>query len=284
MLGLARFAMKSPLHTGVLAAVFAAIPMLYFVSAALVALTTLRHGITFGTRVLVMALVGGLFSWYMSGVPLSMLGLVVVTLLASVLKATNSWPYTLILGTVAAFVLSVLTQTFYGEQLGDLLESLLQVLLNGANEPVEQQFIAVARSMVGFIFMSTQYTEALLSLLLARYWQAGLYNPGGLSREMQQLRFSKAGIVLVLAAVVIMLFVNPGVSSLLFVPMAFIGLVTVHGVLKKLDLAVQWLIAFYVCLLLFIQFILPLLVLVVIVDSIVDLRSRIPERAKSDNE
>ena len=61
-MGLARFAMKSQLNAGVLAAGFAALPLLYALSAALVALVTLRRGATEGTRVLLWSLAGGLVS------------------------------------------------------------------------------------------------------------------------------------------------------------------------------------------------------------------------------
>lgn len=284
MLGLARYAMKSPLHTGVLAALFAATPLLYFVSAALVALTTLKHGISFGTRVLLMAMAGGLVSWYISGVPLSLLVLVLVTLLAEVLKATQSWSRTLVLGSVAGLVLAVIAQKLFGVQFNSILDGIQQVISADSTDAAEWQLLELTRNWIGYIVISTQLAEAVLSLLLARYWQAGLFNPGGLKVEMHALRFTKQEVAFLVAAVLLSVLYLPGAVMLFGIPMVFVGMAILHGIVTKLDLGGQWLVALYIGALLFIQFILPLLVLVVIVDSVIDLRSRIPERTKSDNE
>jgi len=284
MLGLARYAMKSPLHTGVLAALFAATPLLYFVSAALVALTTLRHGITYGTRILLMAMAGGLVSWYLSGVPLSLLVLVLVTLLAELLKATQSWARTLILGSVIGLVLAFVVQKLFGTQFDSILDGIQQVFIVDGAETVEWQLLELTRDWIGYIIISTQLAEALFSLLLARYWQAGLYNPGGLASEMRVLRFTKQEVAFLVAAVLLSVLYLPGAVMLFGIPLIFAGMAITHGIVKKLGLGGQWLVALYIGSVLFIQFILPLLVLVVITDSIIDLKSRIPERTKSDNE
>ncbi|TCS40161.1 hypothetical protein [Reinekea marinisedimentorum] len=284
MLGLARYAMKSPLHTGVLAALFAATPLLYFVSAALVALTTLRHGITYGTRTLLMAMAGGLVSWYLSGVPLSLLVLVLVTLLAEVLKATQSWSRTLILGSVIGLVLAFIAQNLFAAQFDSILDGIQQVFMTNGAGSVESQLLEMTRDWVGFILISSQLAEAVLTLLLARYWQAGLYNPGGLKGEMQALRFTRQEVVFLVAAVLVSVLYLPGAVMLFGIPLAFVGMALLHGIVTKLGLGGQWLVALYIGAVMFIQFILPLLVLVVIADSMIDLKSRIPERTKSDNE
>jgi hypothetical protein len=284
MLGLARFAMKSPLHTGALAALFAATPLLYFVSAALVALTTLRYGISHGTRILLMAMAGGLVSWYLSGVPLSLLVLVLVTLLAEVLKATRSWSRTLVLGSIIGLVLAFAAQNLFGDKFDSILDGIQQVFVPDGAESVEFQLLEMTRNWIGYIVISTQLAEAVLSLLLARYWQAGLFNPGGLKGEMQELRFSKQEVVFLVAAVLLSVLYLPGAVMLFGIPLVFVGMALLHGIVTKLGLGGHWLVALYIGSVMFIQFILPLLVLVVIADSMFDLKSRIPERTKSDNE
>lgn len=284
MLGLARYAMKSPLQTGVLAALFAVIPMLYLLSAALVALTTLRHGLSYGTRILVSALFGGVISWYLTGVPLSLLVLVLSAVMAEVLRVTEGWARTMVFGSLVGLLLAFIAQSVFEPQFNSILDSIQQVLIVGGSKTQEWHVLESVRPWVGYLVVGTQVMEALLSLLLARYWQAGLYNPGGLKAEMRELRFTRQEVFFLAGATLVSLLYLPGAIVLFGVPLVFVGLALMHGIVTKLRLGGQWLVAIYISALLFSQYILPLLVLVVIVDSMFDIRSRIPERTKSDNE
>lgn len=284
MLGLARYAMKSPVHTGILAALFAVVPMLYVFSAALVALTTLRHGLTVGTRILVVALIGGLISWQLSGVPLSMVVLVVVTLLAVVLRVTDNWGRTLILGSVLGVLLAVVAQFLYQDQFSAFVELFQNALAGGRTDTAEWQMLESLKPIVGFLILSSQVLESVLALLLARYWQAGLYNPGGLKAEMHVLRFSLQEAVFLVAAIALAFVVQPAAIMLFGIPFVFAGMALMHGVVAKLKLGGQWLVALYIALVLFNQILVPLLVLAVLVDTFVDIRRRIPQRPGLDDE
>ncbi|MDX1473097.1 MAG: hypothetical protein R3309_02945 [Reinekea sp.] len=283
MLGLARFAMKSPLHTGILAALFAVVPLLYVVSAALVALTTLRQGLTAGTRILVFAMVGGLVSWQLSGIPLSLLVLVIVTLLAGVLRVSQSWNRTLLVGAFLGLLLAFLAQMLFQEQFNNLVEMAQKLVSTGAVDDQTGQFFELLKPMVGFVILSSQLLEALLSLLLARYWQAGLYNPGGLTTEMHAMRFTRHEVVILSGAALIALLYLPGALMLFGIPFIFAGMALMHGIVAKLKLGGQWLVALYIGLVLFNQIIVPLLMVAVVADSFFDVRSRIPERSSQDD-
>lgn len=284
MLGLARFAMKSPTHTGVLAALLAAVPMLYVFSAALVALTTLRHGLTIGTRILAVALLGGLLSWLMTGIPLSLVVLVLVTLLAVVLRETKNWGRTLILGAGLGLLLAFLAQSIFQAQFSAILEAVQNAITGGRTDSAEWQLLESLKPVMGYLILTSQVMEGLLALLLARYWQAGLYNPGGLKAEMHSLRFSVTEIVALVIAIGLSILIQPAAIMLFGIPFIFAGMALMHGVVAKLKLGGQWLVALYIALILFNQILVPLLVLAVLVDTFVDIRSRIPQRPGSDNE
>lgn len=284
MIGLARFALKSPLHIGILAAVFAVVPMLYVLSAALVALTTLRHGFTAGTRTLLFAIGGALVSWQLTGVPLSILVLSISTLLAFVLRVTFSWNRTLIVGAVLGIVLALVAQAFMQEQFNELLSSVQELASGGDQSSPGWAMIDLVKPHVGFIMLASQLFEALLSLIIARYWQAGLFNPGGFKAEMHQLRFTWQEMVFLVIAIIASLVNGSAAMLLLVIPLGFAGFALVHGIVAKLKLAGQWLIGFYIALVLLNQIILPLLMVLVCLDSIFDFRKRIDKRAQSENE
>ncbi len=63
MTGIARFVMQGPRQAILLAVLFAAIPLLYWISAAVVALVILRQGLNKGINVLLPALLPGI-AWY----------------------------------------------------------------------------------------------------------------------------------------------------------------------------------------------------------------------------
>jgi hypothetical protein len=284
VLGLARFAMKSPLHTGILAALLAVVPLLYVFSAALVALATLRHGLTAGTRILVFALIGGLISWQLSGVPLSLVVLALGAVLAVVLRETQSWSRTLLIGTVLGVILAFLAQTLFQDQFSAIVEAVRSMMLVEDQASAQWQVFESFKPVVGYMILGSQLMETLLALLLARYWQAGLYNPGGLKAEMHVLRFTAREAVVLIVAVVLALFLQPAALMLFGIPFIFAGLAFMHGVVAKLKLGGQWLVALYIAMLPFNQIIVPLLVLIVLVDSFVDLRRRIAERPGLDDE
>lgn len=94
----------------------------------------------------------------------------------------------------------------------------------------------------------------VLSLLLARYWQAALYNPGGFRTEFHGLRLGKpAGLVLV-ALLLVSWAQQPGLELLQdLLPLALLlhllqGIALVHGLVALSSAAVGWLVAMYVLL------------------------------------
>lgn len=278
MLGLARFAMKSPVRAGILAAIFAAVPMLYIFSAALVALTTLRYGLSQGTRLLVAAMIGGVVSWQMSGIPLSLLLLPLVALLAAILRSTQRWSVTLVLGSVVAMLVAIVLQSVALPQLQSAVDFVQRALMGDTSDQAVAQVFDALKQTVGYLVMTTQLIEALLLLMLGRYWQAGLDNPGGLRAELHNLKFSKQEIMALVALIVVSWLFVPAAIMLFSIPLVFAGMALIHGGIAKANLGGQWLAMFYVALLLLNQIIIPLLVFAAVVDAIVDFRSKLPNR------
>lgn len=89
-----------------------------------------------------------------------------------------------------------------------------------------------------------------MSLLLARWWQAVLYNPGKFEQEFHQLRFGvvTSNVVLVLSIIAITT-VNEVVINLIFIVIAlmlFQGLAVIHRLVAKCKLSSAWLVGVYI--------------------------------------
>jgi hypothetical protein len=284
MMGLARFAMKSQLNAGVLAAGFAALPLLYALSAALVALVTLRRGPTDGTKVLIWSLIGGLVSWQWTGIVLPLLVLPVTALLAMVMRSVQSWSVLLTVAALMGLVLSLVAQTLFNDRFEAVITQ-VQLGVAGADttQPMWQMLESV-KPNAAFLVMTVELIEALLCLLLARYWQSGLYKPGGFREELHGLRISGRLLVALVVLAGLAYAVKPAAVLLLLLPLLFAGVALVHAVIAKTNMGGQWLIAFYVGGLLLNQFILPLLVLAAVVDGVLDIRARIAKAPDQNDE
>jgi len=286
VLGLARFAMKSPVHAGILAALIAVVPMGYLLSAPLVALVTLRYGFSTGTRVLICAMIGGGISWYLSGMPFQFIALPYIMILAVVLRETKSWSRTLIVGSIlGAFIALGIELTL--SEFFDALSSSFYEVSRQVEPEVASVFVEFGdmRAFYGVLFSRFQFESTVMLLVLSRYWQAHLYNPGGFKVEMQSMRFTAYEVAVLAVCVLIALVLKQSAAIMLFgIPLIFAGLVLLHGIVAKLKLGGQWLVAFYIALILVNQIIIPLLVLASIIDAALNIRARISDRADSDNE
>lgn len=163
--------------------------------------------------------------------------------------------------------------------------SVLQPLLEQA--PAEQQQMLlpvlgeVARLMTGMIGAMTAL-GLIVSLLLARAWQASLYNPGGLRQEFYALRMghSLAGVTVALLVAAWALADQAQILADLL-PLALMlhllqGLALVHALVAQRKANGAWLVALYVLLLLPMLMVQLAILLAAVgwLDTWLDLRTR----------
>jgi hypothetical protein len=281
MRALAQFVMRGPLQASGVAALTTAIPLLFWVGTAVVGLVILRLGIRQGLNVGLWALLPALgWSWFGQD-PTALAVLLEVMLMTALLRVTSSWDKALCGGTFLAIVtglvlpllypglMDILVQTgvqFYEQYNADVAQSL------GSNlGPVIRQ--TMSASMAG-----TYLALAIGMTLLARGWQAALYNPGGLRTEFHGLRLSP--VFAVVFAVTMVIGPVLGLNTVLLAwaagtPLFLAGLALVHGVVALKKLSRQWLVMFYVALVLLGPSLMILLVVLAFVDSWLNIRGRI---------
>ena len=93
---------------------------------------------------------------------------------------------------------------------------------------------------------------AVCSLLVGRWWQAMLVNPGGLHSEFCRLRFPQSTGLMVLGLMIVTQFIQGPASDMsaqgvlvMLVPYLFAGLAVLHGLVARHGRGKGWLIAVY---------------------------------------
>lgn len=143
--------------------------------------------------------------------------------------------------------------------------------------------IMTGSSLASFLAVQT------VSLLLARWWQALLYNPGGFAQEFRQLRFGKlaANVALVISIFAIAT-ENEIALNLVFIVivlMMFQGLAVVHNLVAKCKLSPSLLTGVYVVMLFTLlhgAIGLLLIALVGLLDNWLNLRFRLCAKAQDE--
>ncbi|MBL8259777.1 MAG: DUF2232 domain-containing protein [Candidatus Competibacteraceae bacterium] len=129
--------------------------------------------------------------------------------------------------------------------------------------------------------VSAALMVALLALLLGRWWQATLYNPGGFRPEFQELRLGRtlAALTLVLFAAMLLIRWPPLVNLALVLGALYTlqGVALVHAAAFKLQLSPAWLLLFY---LLLVPLLSQLVMALGVADAWADFRNRIRPRTR----
>ncbi len=279
MRALADFIMRGRVQATLVVVVSAALPLLFWLSAAASSLVLLRRGLRDALGLFAWAMLPALAWWHFSK-PHILLVVLGTLGLALLLRVGWSWLRVLLFSIVLGLVYSViLGEVFPITELVAELHKLMPQMFDGVYQrmSVDEQArlkTLIAPVLTGLMAALLQIAS-LLCLMLGRYWQAALYNPGGFGREFHDLRLPPALAFGLLAV----MFVGPNLGlelamlmPLCSVPLVFAGIALLHGLAAAGRLTRFWLVGLYVSLLLFLQLIYPLLVVLAIVDSLIDFR------------
>ena len=275
------------------AVLFWVFPPILIVSGAVVALVTLRRGAAEGA---LLAALAGLGAGGLAGLVLGAVGPMLSVLLACwtplwmlawLLRATVSLSVTLraaallgLLG-VGGFYLMLGDPAVWWSQALDGLRQGLPALPSGERATLEQ-LLDLLRSWAPLLpgqVVSAALLFVLAGLLLGRWWQALLYNPGGFRPEFHQLGLGRPLALLALALFgAAVLSGWPVLSNLVLVLGTLYsvqGIAVAHALVFKLRLSPAWLLLLY---LLLVPLLSQLVMALGIADAWVDFRTRVRPR------
>lgn len=282
MKALAEFAMRGRRESILAALICTSLPLLFIVGAAVVGLTILRKGLSQGIVVFGWAVLPALGWMIAASDPTPLLVLVGTAILAATLRSSASWVNSLIVSLALGFICGYALQWLVPEVVQELVHTGGQLIADMNMEQLKQLDQQQIELFLGQLMISmaaaAHVVFMLISLTLARYWQSALYNPGGFQQEFHGLRIPNKVTLALVIIVVLGGAVSPAISGwipLITVPFALSGLALAHGLVHKKGLGRPWLAGLYVLLIMAMPYMYTTLVLVAIVDSMIDFRSKI---------
>jgi hypothetical protein len=225
------------------------IPLFSWISAAVIALVTLRRGVLQGAWVFFWALLPAAALGYVAG-NWGLLTLLAGTLLLAVLlRTTMSLSVTIAASALVGIAGSLVTMAFMNDAYMAELNKAMQQLLASMQTPLSKGAEGLSNTLLAGILGAGTAMMAVMSLILARYWQAALYNPGGFGQEFKALYFPVwVSTVLVLAGLAL---ASAGEqfytwAMICFIPLNVAGLALVHAWAERRGRGRGWLAGFYI--------------------------------------
>lgn len=271
------------------------------IGAAAVALVTLRRGYFDGAIVLLAATVGLLllFSPAINGdQPLfTVLGYsimwlpLVVFAAAQTLRVTVAWSWCLMVVSLCCAAAGLVFVLFFADSIQAVLD-----WYKGFGDQLSAEMVSRGQSgfqipqltvpqVAGFVALSAA-ESSVLALVLGRWWQAALFNPGGFRQEFLELRLSKTQALLCFGVGAICIAQSnwQDWAILAVLPLVIASFAMAHQFAAANRLGVFWLVLFYLAMLTFAPFMLGM-ALLSFADTWFDLRAKmIPKNRNGNND
>lgn len=295
MISLARFILKGHSQAALIAASMAMLglllPPVAWLSGAAVALVTLVKGHRNG---LLVTAIAGIGTAVFAGLILSLPEIAVyyvllvwlpVVMVAVVLRQTVSLVFSLQL-IAGISLLGILVLYLFFPDFGEIWRSSLNMMADdlianskGAldTEQLQQVIDQIVRLLPGF-FASSFMIGTMLSLYVARWWQAAIYNPGGFGKEFRAINLGKTTALIALAIAIAASFINADMfNAMLLIVFALYlnqGVAVLHAVFAGRQLNAAWLFMIYLFMF-FVPHTVVLLALTGLADTWIDFRRRL---------
>jgi len=296
MIALARFIMAGPsqatLVTAAMALLAFIIPPLGWLSAAAVAVVVLQLGPQRGIQLIALASIASMaLAWLALGTPMPVFGLILllwlpVWLAAVVLRRSVSLNLSLQVIAGMGVLLVLILQLGFPQldaELGKDFSQMIDQLMKQQADDAARQNLASTLDMVlqmtPAILAAGMMLSTVIGLLLGRWWQAVLYNPGGFAREFNQLRLGRVMAAVTTVVLVLVISLQVKLLMLLLVVLLTIyliqGLAVVHGIIDARHLNRAWLLGLYLGLFLLPQIVALPLAVSGLMDAWIDFRRRL---------
>lgn len=290
---LAELAMKGRLTAILIAAAGILTGYFYWLGVAVVGLVSMRKGSREGSFVLAWSLLPAVFVWLWQGYTMPLASLFAVFAAALALRNIQSWVAVLLIQLAAGIAFALFLLLFEQEML-QALQQLFEQFIDSLNKQLQQNGQAASaqissayidtKAMAG-VFAVVFSFVATISVIIARWWQASLYNPGGFATEFTQIRLPIAVAAGLLLGVFLCLMQDSGLSvwsTLFALPLFFAGLALIHGWARLQSWPAYWAPVFYLLLVLLDPLKMVLVVLAA-ADSGLNFRGRLPPPPGSDS-
>jgi len=198
-----------------------------------------------------------------------------VWLCASVLRLTESQGKLLVTAAVFGLAYIVLTHLLLGDVTAwwrQWLDIWVKQVADSGKQGNLQELLVSAAPLMNAMTAGVLFVSLVITILLARWWQAHLYNRGGFRKEFHALELPRALVFVVVADLVLLLTggtqkgsVAMDIMLLLMFVYLFQGIASVHRVVARKKMSRGWLTGMYLF-----MFLLPQTVLFMACVGMVD--------------
>lgn len=286
------FSLRSQLQAGLLAFVCSlpaviGVPFIAWLGMMVVGLVSLRRGFTQGLIVMIWSALPSFVLFCMGDMQLFcqqiLLGTFILFLLAMLLRVVESWSLVIEIATWIAVAAVLIMHAC----IPNLYEYWHQYLLAMAGNIHGARDLTTALSDRAWFYMTHTATglavagvmvNGLFNLLVARGWQAALFNPGGLKQEFFHIRLSRFLVILLLIVLVLLFAFKIELmwDALPILVLAYFvnGLSLLHWKFAQLKWMWFFVVIYYVLLVFWFVIIGSLTALMGLLDSLIDSRKR----------
>ena len=280
MKALAEFILRGRLQALVVALIGSFFPL---ISSAAIALVSLCKGVKEGALLflwvslaLVLAQRAGAENSLLTAVSISSLGIMVFT--ASVHRVLASWQWTLLATVLVAVICAQGFGLFMGSSVTALVATAQEILNAVTSEEQTRSSVSLTESMVLGLIATILAVGSVMSLMLARWWQAGIKNPGGFQKEFHSFAIDANIAVMLILVLIAGQFFSKNTqiwADLAALPLLIAGIALVHYVVKLFNQGKQWLAFLYAGIIMLGKPVTLILVVLGLTDSLIDLRSKL---------
>jgi hypothetical protein len=290
------FILQSRLQAMGVAFVCAYIPYIGSLSVVIAAFVTLRKNAKEGALVFLAATLPSLLTYFATRIDpndlsLAMIALsvtiasnVIIWLCAILLKRYENWglllDFTILLGIVFIVLIHMMYPDIQNFWSARLTEYFSKISINSSDSltPENQaQIIAVLSRYAGGLMAASILLNAVLQVVIARWWQGVMYNPGGLREELYNIRLSHVvGVLYVIcfAFSYMNYAIAVDIMPILYIMFSLAGLSLMHYILGPRKNSWLWLLMAYVLIIMSIQKSVMLISIVAFLDIWLNFRSR----------
>ena len=262
--------------------------LLPFVSVSTIGLVTLRKGAAEGFIVSLWVILPLLLSYMFSAsspfmAVVSGVALINMALVANAHRVTADWNFSLGIATLSGVVLVCLAGLLFQAEMNDFVNELEEMLATASEQSGQTMLVLTRNGFLAFVAWVVIF-NTVIGLVLSRWWQALLYNPGGFQEEFQTLRLSPKLSLVCLTIFIAGLALGGNYQlwlRLASIPLLIGGLAIVHYVVQHKGFGRQVLVVMYVGLFLFGPVLMVLLGALGAADSVMNFRTRLADDKQS---
>ena len=262
--------------------------LLPFVSVSTIGLVTLRKGAAEGFIVSLWVILPLLLSYMFSAsspfmAVVSGVALINMALVANAHRVTADWNFSLGIATLSGVGLVCLAALLFQAEMNDFVNELEEMLATASEQSGQTMLVLTRNGFLAFVAWVVIF-NTVIGLVLSRWWQALLYNPGGFQEEFHMVRLSPKLSLVCLSIFIAGLALGGNYQlwlRLASIPLLIGGLAIVHYVVQHKGFGRQVLVVIYVGLILFGPVLMVLLGALGAADSVMNFRTRLADDKQS---